>query len=105
MEFAREYDQMKNAFVKRLVKDARLHASEDTKAAVQRLRAAIAKSMDKCWYEAALEVIGQGDVYNPGKKSISPSKGDGRGHHLMIEFVFHTFLSRRPSKRPPIVHY
>ena len=67
MELAREFDKMKNDSVKRLVKDARKHALADTKRAVRHLRGALMSSIDRLWYEATLEVIAEGDVYNPGE--------------------------------------
>ncbi|CAB9524372.1 expressed unknown protein [Seminavis robusta] len=72
MEFAREFDKLKNDAAKELVKDAREHAPQATKTAVARLRFSIMHAIDRLWYEACLEVIQEGDVYNPGGRANIP---------------------------------
>jgi len=71
MEFTREYDAWKQATIKALLAMAKAKAvaPADEAKAKKKLRAlegSLANSIDRLWYDATLEVIRHGDVYNPG---------------------------------------
>jgi hypothetical protein len=58
MEFTREYDKWKNTTIEELVGES--------------MGAAIARLIDRLWYEAAFEAIRKGDVYNPSGSKFIP---------------------------------
>lgn len=63
MEFNREYD----AWKKQVVRD-----TVNSSSRMRRVAGAISSSIDRLWYEAAFEVISQGDVYNPSGSTYIP---------------------------------
>lgn len=74
MEFTREYDKWKNETADQLVfpLTQRKKMSEERRKAIEKFRGILMHSIDRLWYEACLEVIRLGDVYNPGAKRRVP---------------------------------
>lgn len=73
MEFTREYDKWKNETVDDMLVSIKLKATAgESKQAFGRLRGTLMHHIDRLWYEACLEVIRQGDVYNPGARNRVP---------------------------------
>lgn len=73
MEFTREYDKWKNETADELIGSLTLQSMDaDQKKDLGRLRGTLMHHIDRLWYEACLEVIRQGDVYNPGARHRVP---------------------------------
>lgn len=73
MEFTREYDKWKNDTVDELVASLALRDMDASgKKDLGRLRGTLAHHIDRLWYESCLEVIREGDVYNPGARKRVP---------------------------------
>jgi len=73
MEFTREYEVWK----KQTIEDIVLFAKNKTlDAAAQkdlgRFKGLLGRTIDRLWYEACLEIIRKGDVYNPGARGRIP---------------------------------
>jgi hypothetical protein len=68
MEFTREYEKWKNETVDKLVSplEQKKRIKEKEKRNIEKLRGILRHNIDRLWYEACLEVIRLGDVYNPG---------------------------------------
>ena len=68
MEHTREYDAWKQATVAALLESDTSHGSSHGWSAKVKGRAkgALAHHIDRLWYDATLETIRHGDVYNPG---------------------------------------
>ena len=66
MEFTREYDAWKNETVDTLV----LPITDQKQ--LKPLKGALLHHIDRLWYDATLETIRLGDVYNPGGNSLVP---------------------------------
>lgn len=70
MEFPREFDLWKKTFVQKYVPAT---SSTDPRKQVQgTLAKVLAHHLDRLWYESCLEIIKEGDVYNPGGRSKIP---------------------------------
>jgi len=63
MEFNREYDVWKKEIVHNIVEGS---------TRMRKVTGTISNSIDRLWYEAAFEVISQGDVYNPSGSAFIP---------------------------------
>ena len=63
MEFNREYDDWKKEIVYNIVEGS---------TRMRKVTGTISNSIDRLWYEAAFEVISQGDVYNPSGSAFIP---------------------------------
>jgi len=72
MEFPREYDAWKNSLADVLVVPLR-NADGIDQGKVNKLRGTMASHIDRLWYEACLEIIREGDVYNAGARHRVPS--------------------------------
>jgi hypothetical protein len=80
MEFTREYDEWKGRTVNALTapivsKHITITEAAPKAKATKSLRAlsgALAHNIDRLWYDACLEVIRKGDVYNPGGQGTIP---------------------------------
>ena len=73
MEFTREYDKWKNETGEDLVAALRLKMTDgEQKKMVDKLKSILMHHIDRLWYESCLEVIRNGDVYNPGAKRRVP---------------------------------
>lgn len=74
MEFTREYTRWKDETTNKLVFPLmqRKKLSDDKSKSIEKLRSQFMHSLDRLWYEATLEVIRLGDVYNPGAKNRVP---------------------------------
>ena len=67
MELTREYDKWKNETGEELVAALRLKMIRgEKKREVDKLKRILMHHIDRLWYESCLEVIRNGDVYNPG---------------------------------------
>ena len=80
MELTREYDEWKTKTVDSLVKstltwNSKPKNAQDIKKKEDKLRnlkGALTRSIDRLWYDATLETIRFGDVYNPGGQQFIP---------------------------------
>lgn len=72
MELPREYDLWKNETIPKVAPDHPATAPDSIKSIRKRFQRTLASHMDRLWYEATLEVIAEGDVYNPGGKGAIP---------------------------------
>jgi len=72
MEFTREYDLWKNNLATECVASLKVKASKDELKTIGRFRGIIMHHIDRLWYDACLETIRQGDVYNPGARHRVP---------------------------------
>lgn len=69
----REYDKWKKELATELVVPLLLKAKDDEKKnSVDKLKGTFMHHIDRLWYDAVLEVIRTGDVYNPGARSRVP---------------------------------
>lgn len=69
MEFTREYDKWKNSTVEKLVMSIKSSVDEKKSKA---LTGILLHHIDRLWYDACLETIRKGDVYNPGGQKRVP---------------------------------
>ncbi|KAG7354351.1 hypothetical protein IV203_003707 [Nitzschia inconspicua] len=83
MEFTREYDKWKNETADKLVSPLlqRKKMPEERKKSIATFRGTLMHNIDRLWYEACLEVIRRGDVYNPGARRRVPKL------HLINSYV------------------
>jgi len=72
MELPREYDAWKTATVQKVAPVKPETAPEATKNIRKKLLSALPNQIDRLWYESTLEVIAEGDVYNPGGRGKIP---------------------------------
>jgi len=73
MEFTREYDSWKNKFTDDIVtKIERRSSSVITPRDIGRFKGGLNHNIDRLWFDATLESIRLGDVYNPGARSRVP---------------------------------
>jgi hypothetical protein len=74
MEFTREYVKWKNETADKLVfpLTQKKKISEERKKSIEKFRGILMHNIDRLWYEACLEVIRRGDVYNPGARRRVP---------------------------------
>ena len=72
MEFTREYDKWKGDTIKSVAPSQPETASALVKANRIALQRALNNRIDRLWYEACLEIIHEGDVYNPGGRGQIP---------------------------------
>jgi hypothetical protein len=72
MELPREYNSWKKLAVGRSTPQALPTARLEAKAKRAQLQQAMVRSIDRLWFEATLDVLGEGDVYNPGGNSSVP---------------------------------
>lgn len=74
MEFTREYDKWKNETADKLVLplNQRKKISEERRKNIAMFRGILMANVDRLWYEACLDVIRRGDVYNPGARKRVP---------------------------------
>jgi len=74
MELTREYEKWKDETVDKLVFP--LHQKktikEEEKRNIEKLRVILKHNIDRLWFEACLEVVRLGDVYNPGTRRQVP---------------------------------
>jgi hypothetical protein len=68
----REFDAWKKATVTKITPDRRPLAPESAKLIRKRLQGIMHQALDRLWYEATLDVIAEGDVYNPGGRARIP---------------------------------
>ena len=108
MEFTREYDRWKIKTCKEICAPLLLRQMDDEKkAAVGQLEGALNHHIDRLWYEACLETIRKGDVYNPGARNRVPhlylinSYVDEKLGNFPVGESFR--LSERPEERYEIV--
>ena len=75
MEFTREYVKWRDETARKLVYPLtqRKKLSDEKHKSIDKLRDQFMHNLDRLWYEATLEVIRLGDVYNPGAKKRVPS--------------------------------
>ncbi|CAB9528137.1 expressed unknown protein [Seminavis robusta] len=69
MEFPREYDDWKNKLAKHVASLAKPGGTMDNP---NRMEGQLMHYIDRLWYEACLETIRTGDVYNPGARHRVP---------------------------------
>lgn len=72
MEFPREYDEWKIAAIQQVAPSKLETAPDAGKSARTTLQKTLANHIDRLWYEACLEIIAEGDVYNPGGRGKIP---------------------------------
>ncbi len=73
MEFTREYDKWKNETADALLASLNQKSmNEVEKKNFEQLKGTLMHHIDRLWYEACLEVIRLGDVYNPGARKRVP---------------------------------
>mmetsp|Transcript_1925 Transcript_1925/g.3932 ORF Transcript_1925/g.3932 Transcript_1925/m.3932 type:complete len:2302 (-) Transcript_1925:37-6942(-) len=73
MEFTREYDQWKSSIAESLVALLRVKDTEGSSTRdIERLKGGLLTLIDKLRYDAVLETIRKGDVYNPGARHRVP---------------------------------
>jgi len=72
MELPREYDKWKTDLVPTVVADLPPTAAPDAIKNRSSLKRAFAKAIDCLWWESTMDVVAQGDVYNPGGRSKIP---------------------------------
>ena len=75
MEFTREYDNWKLGAVRAIASSLFDYSHQDrdkNKKLMHSLQAALSHHIDRLWYDATLETIRTGDVYNPGGRSFVP---------------------------------
>jgi hypothetical protein len=72
MEFPREYEYWKGKLVDYLIKSMAEDNTESTQDSCCRLKSSLTHGLDCLWYEACLETIRTGDVYNPGARHRVP---------------------------------
>jgi hypothetical protein len=108
MEFTREYDKWKIKTSKELCAPLTLQNLDAAKKKdAGRLEGVMQHHIDRLWYEACLEVIRQGDVYNPGAKNRVPrlyminSYFDAKLGTLPVGESFR--LSDRPEEKYEVV--
>lgn len=108
MEFTREYDRWKIKTAKEICASLSLNNMDDAKKKdAGRLEGVMQHHIDRLWYEACLEVIRQGDVYNPGAASRVPrlymtnSYFDAKLGTLPVGESFR--LSARPEEKYEVV--
>jgi hypothetical protein len=108
MEFTREYDKWKIKTSKEVCAALFLSNMDDAKKKdAGRLEGIIQHHIDRLWYEACLEVIRQGDVYNPGASHRVPrlymtnSYFDAKLGTLPVGESFR--LSERPEEKYEVV--
>ena len=73
MEFPREYDEWKTSLLPKLAPDLPSMSPKDFHDKRRNTQRDIALAIDMLWYEAALDVMSTGDVFNPGGRSVLPS--------------------------------
>ena len=66
MEFTREYDKWKQDTIKYVAPSHPATATDLAKANRKALQKVLNNRIDRLWYESCLEIIHEGDVYNPG---------------------------------------
>jgi hypothetical protein len=108
MEFTREYARWKVALTEELIAPLSLKAKNDTvKQNIARLKGIFDHNIDRLWYDACLETIRGGDVYNPGARGRVPrlylinSYSDTKLGSLPVGESFR--LSDRPDEKYEIV--
>jgi hypothetical protein len=72
MELPREYNAWKKLAARRIAPQALPTAPLEAKAKRKRLQQAILSSIDRLWFEATMDILREGDVYNPGGKGSVP---------------------------------
>lgn len=74
MEFTREFEKWKSETAEKLVfpLTQRKKLTAQKRKAVEAFRDLLKHNIDRLWYEACLEVVRQGDVYNPGARRRVP---------------------------------
>jgi len=90
MEFTREYDTWKNNFADRIVMKIERKLGDVMKPRDKgRFRGGLGHNIDRLWFDACLESIRLGDVYNPGARDRVP-------HLYLIDAYTPTSLSTLP---------
>jgi hypothetical protein len=72
MEFTREYDAWKKETISFIAPSHPDTFPDVAKSARKAVQGALNNRIDRLWYEACLEIIHEGDVYNPGGRSKIP---------------------------------
>jgi len=74
MEFTREYEKWKNETAGELVISLmqKKKLTEEKRSEIDKFKEVLKHNIDRLWYEACLEVIRRGDVYNPGARHRVP---------------------------------
>ena len=75
MEFTREYDFWKNQVVEEITSPIVIKndGSPTFEKRMRRFKGSVSHAFDCLWFEAALETVKRGDVYNPGGHTKVPS--------------------------------
>jgi macrodomain Ter protein organizer (MatP/YcbG family) len=110
MELTREFEEWKKETVDELVKPLAPDEmeSEEKKKQLSAFKMTLMHNLDRLWYEACLEIIRRGDVYNPGARRRVPrlylinSCFEEKLFRLPIGESFR--LSEKPEDRYEIVH-
>ena len=72
MELPREFDLWKSNVTKKVAPAQPSTAPDSAKKIQQQFARILPHHLDRLWYEACLEIIKEGDVYNPGGRSTIP---------------------------------
>ena len=72
MEFPREYDDWKRTTIPKVAPDKIDTAPDKAKEIRKTFQRILNNHIDRLWYEATLEIIAEGDVYNPGGRGKIP---------------------------------
>lgn len=72
MELPREYDFWKKNVVSKIAPPKPDRAPEAAKETRKKFQRALFSQLDRLWYESTLEIIAEGDVYNPGGRAKIP---------------------------------
>jgi hypothetical protein len=72
MELPREYNAWKKLAVRRIAPQALPTARTEAKEKRRKLQQAMLNSIERLWFEATMDVLREGDVYNPGGKGSVP---------------------------------
>lgn len=72
MELPREYDFWKAEFSQKVAPPRSGSPTEAAKKNRENYRKAVSHNVDRLWYEACLEIIREGDVYNPSGRAKIP---------------------------------
>jgi hypothetical protein len=72
MELPREYNVWKKLGVRRIAPQALPTAPLEAKAKRKKFQQSILNSIERLWFEATMDVLREGDVYNPGGRGSVP---------------------------------
>jgi hypothetical protein len=72
MELPREYSAWQKLAVRRIAPQALPTAPLEAKAKRKKLQQAMLNSIERLWFEATMDVLREGDVFNPGGRATVP---------------------------------